>query len=126
MAVMRDRHKRVIVSLPTRLRDGPLHLENFWKTQLHQNRTPACMTSARVASAFLACENELGRSDEPDLRGMATGSRITRFVVSAIGAILPALQEERPGSAGQTHRPWRQLKTTHKATAKTSNNPGRK
>jgi hypothetical protein len=78
-----------------------------------------------MVNAFLAWENELGRSDEPAARDMAIGSRIIRFVVRVIDAMLPSLQEECPGSADQTHHPC-QLETIGRATTKTGNNPGRR
>jgi hypothetical protein len=106
-------------------RQGTLRLEHFWKTQLHQNRMFVCMMSACMANAFLAWENELGRCDEPEQRDMATGSRIIRFVVRVIDAMLPSLQGGCSGSAGQTHHPC-QLETIGGAVTKTGNNPGRK
>jgi hypothetical protein len=106
-------------------RQGTLRLECFWETQLCQNRMFVCMMSACMVNAFLAWENELGRCDEPEQRDMAIGSRIIRFVVRVIDAILPSLQGECPGSADQTHHPY-QLETIGRATTKTGSNPGRK
>jgi hypothetical protein len=68
------------------------------------------MMSASMVNAFLAWEHELGRAEEEDDCDLAMGSRIVRFVVRVIGAILPSLQEDCPGSADQTNHPC-QLET---------------
>jgi hypothetical protein len=55
-------------------RQGTLRLENFWKTQLYQNRMFVCMMSACMVNAFLAWENELGPPAVKHPRFFAVGS----------------------------------------------------
>jgi hypothetical protein len=74
-----------------RFRQGTLRLGCFWKTQLHQNRMFTCVTSTCMVNAFLAWENEVGKGIDETDEGTPIGSRVTRFVVRVIDAVLPSL-----------------------------------
>ena len=106
-----------------RFRQGTLRLEHFWKTQQHQNRMFTCMMSTCMVNAFLAWENEVGKEVDESDEGMPIGSRVTRFVVRVIDAILPSLQE-CPDSVDRTHHPC-QLETIGRQTTTKGKHIGR-
>jgi hypothetical protein len=66
---------------------------------------------------------EVGKDVNEADEGMPIGSRVTRFVVRVIDAILPSL-EECPDSVDRTHNPC-QLETIGRQTTTKGNNVGR-
>lgn len=112
-----------VVDEHNRFRQGVLRLEYFWKTKQYEKRMLVCMLSTCMVNAFHAWEYELG----PDVHNDDTkiSSRIIRFVVLVIDAILPSLQEG-PASPSQTSNHPCQLETIDKQVTTTGSNVGHK